>query len=223
MFTTQQEEFSIREFDVSDFSRLKEIAGAINRKVVQEKDYCPFYAFQVSPEQLGYEQHLSKKVMTFLKKAEKERQQEPRSTYRMAVCDSKGILVGNVTIDVLPIHEDDGRIVHGDLGYFLDPAQGGRGLMRKVVSHVLKIWFKTHEQLDITAHPNNLFSRRLIEHFNGRQVGQLQQSGYQQEPRAVFVMSRNDFQQSLLKPVKVGGRQTPLGLVSLKQQENTYS
>lgn len=197
MFRIKETNFSIREFRIGDFHRLKEIAANINQAALQKNGYFPFYAFQVPFSDSNYKRSLSLKVDTFLRKAYQERVQTPRSTYRLAVCDHSDQVIGNVTIDMLPVQEPDGRIIYGDLGYFIDPQKGQKGLMTKAVQHVLQIYFQTHSQLDITAHPGNLYSRRLIERFNGKQIGFLEKTSYQGEPRAVFVIFKKDFEQAL--------------------------
>lgn len=193
MFDIKDTDFSIREFCVDDFQQLKKIAKAMNQKALQEDGYFPFYAFQIFPTTLDYDRCLDEKVNSFLCKAHQEQIQTPRSTYRLAVCDCQNRLIGNVTVDMLPIMEPDGRIVYGDLGYFIDPAKGKQGLMTKAVQRVLEIYFQTYSKLDITVHPDNVYSRRLIERFNGKQIGFLEKTVYQGEPRAMFVILKKDF------------------------------
>ena len=104
--------FRLREFKKKDFYRLTEIARAINRKALrcQKQGYFPFYAFQVDQTVSDVDTILRKKVQIFLEKAQKERSVWPRSTYRLAVENQKGDLIGNVTVDMLPILED-GKII----------------------------------------------------------------------------------------------------------------
>lgn len=191
--------FRLREFKKKDFYRLTEIARAINRKALrcQKQGYFPFYAFQVDQTVSDVDTILRQKVQFFLEKAQKERSVWPRSTYRLAVENQKGDLIGNVTVDMLPILED-GKIIYGDLGYFVDPRAAGRGIMTQAVCQVLRYYFKNNERLDITAHPDNVYSSRLIERIGGKAVGFVQQSHYQNEPRRVFVVLKKDFEKALL-------------------------
>ena len=133
------------------------------------------------------------KSRTFLIKAERERRQDPRSTYRMAVRLPNDKLIGNVTIDMLPI-EENGKKIYGDLGYFIDPRYGEHGYATEAVRGLVHHFFKAYRKLDITAHPANKFSRKLIERIGGKQVGYNEASHYGHgEPRAVFEVHKEDF------------------------------
>ena len=136
---------------------------------------------------------IRQKVSDFLIKAERERKQEPRSTYRMAVRLPDGKLIGNATVDMLPI-EENGKKIYGDLGYFIDPQYGEHGYATEAVRGLVHHFFKKYQKLDITAHPANKFSRKLIERIGGVQVGYNEASHYGHgEPRAVFEVQRADF------------------------------
>lgn len=185
----------IDEFNSSDLSRLREIAFNINRNADEHsaEGYCPFYTFQVDPQTPDRDLAIRQKVSEFLIKASKEREQNPRSTYRMAVRLSDGKLIGNVTVDMLPIKED-GKLIYGDLGYFIDPQYGSKGYATEAVRGVVHHFFKKYDKLDITAHPNNKFSRNLIERIGGKQVGFREASHYGHgEPRTVFEVHKSDF------------------------------
>lgn len=199
MLTDEQTPFfRLRELKQEDFGRLMEIAAAINQKAARDrkKGYFPFYAFQMDADVADQNHVLAHKVQSFLDKAKKERAVWPRSTYRLGVENKAGCLIGNVTVDMLPIHQN-GQIVYGDLGYFVEPSASGQGIMTKAVCFVLKHYFKSNERLDVTAHPDNLYSRRLIERIGGREVGFMGKSPYQSEPRAVFVVLKRDFEAAL--------------------------
>lgn len=101
----------IDEFKTSDFHRLQEIAFNINHNadVKATEGYCPFYTFQVDRDTPQRDNVIRNKVSDFLIKAERERRQDPRSTYRMAVRLPNDKLIGNVTIDMLPIEENGKR------------------------------------------------------------------------------------------------------------------
>lgn len=188
----------IDEFRTSDFARLKEIAFNINDNADHHaaEGYCPFYTFQVDKGTPERDVAIRQKVSEFLIKAERERQQEPRSTYRMAVRLADGRLVGNVTVDMLPF-EEDGKKVYGDLGYFIDPDFGEHGYATEAVRGLVHHFFKKHHKLDVTTHPENKFSRKLIERIGGRQVGYREASHYGHgEPRAVFEVAKQDFYRS---------------------------
>ena len=188
----------IDEFKTSDYARLREIAFNINHNADTRADegYCPFYTFQVDKDTSGRDNVIRQKVSEFLIKAEKERLQEPRSTYRMAVRLPDGKLIGNVTVDMLPF-EENGKKIYGDLGYFIDPQYGAHGYATEAVRGLVHHFFKKYQKLDITAHPANKFSRKLIERIGGMQVGYNEASHYGHgEPRAVFEVHKADFYRS---------------------------
>lgn len=185
----------IDEFKTSDYKRLQEIAFNINRNadLKAKEGYCPFYTFQVDKDTPNRDNVIRGKVSEFLIKAERERNQNPRSTYRMAVRLPNGQLIGNVTVDMLPI-EDNGKKIYGDLGYFIDPCYGEHGYATEAVRGLVHYFFKQYPKLDITAHPANKFSRKLIERIGGKQVGYNEASHYGHgEPRAVFEVRKADF------------------------------
>ncbi len=188
----------IDEFRSTDFERLQEIAFAINENADKRaaEGYCPFYTFQVDKDTPDRGNIIRQKVADFLIKADRERQQEPRSTYRMAVRLSDGKLVGNVTVDMLPI-EENGKKIYGDLGYFIDPNYGAHGYATEAVRGLVHHFFKKYDKLDVTAHPANKFSRALIERIGGHQTGYNAASHYGHgEPRAVFEVHKADFYRS---------------------------
>ena len=193
MFLIQESDFSIREFLPSDFKKLYQIADAINRQAKEKEGFQPFYAFQVDPSRKDYQHLLDEKINHFLQKAEDEKNQSPRKTYRMALCDGKGNLVGNITIDDYPSQDKNGNLIQGDVGYFINPLDGRKGLMSKALSCVLDVYFKTHDELDITVHPNNLYSIKMLQRFNAKVVGFKSTSAYQDEPRMVLKMYKTDF------------------------------
>ena len=185
----------IDEFKTSDFHRLQEIAFNINHNadVKATEGYCPFYTFQVDRDTPQRDNVIRNKVSDFLIKAERERRQDPRSTYRMAVRLPNDKLIGNVTIDMLPLEENCKKI-YGDLGYFIDPRYGEHGYATEAVRGLVHHFFKAYRKLDITAHPANKFSRKLIERIGGKQVGYNEASHYGHgEPRAVFEVHKEDF------------------------------
>ena len=188
----------IDEFKTSDYGRLQEIAFNINHHadVHQSDGYCPFYTFQVEKGTPDRKNLIRQKVADFLIKAKREREQDPRSTYRMAVRLLDGTLIGNATIDVLPI-EEDGKKIYGDLGYFIDPQYGEKGYATEAVRALSYHFFKHYEKMDITAHPNNKYSRKLIERIGGKAVGYKKASHYgNSEPRIVFEIHKKDFYQT---------------------------
>lgn len=192
------ERLIIDEFKTSDFHRLQEIAFNINHNadLHAEEGYCPFYTFQVDKDTPDRDNVIRNKVSDFLIKADRERKQEPRSTYRMAVRLQNGLLIGNATVDMLPF-EENGKKVYGDLGYFIDPKYGEHGYATEAVRGLVHHFFKVYKKLDITAHPANKFSRKLIERIGGKQVGYNAASHYgHREPRAVFEVHKEDFYRS---------------------------
>ena len=101
----------IDEFKTSDYEALREIAFNINHNadVHQADGYCPFYTFQVDKNEPDRNVIIRQKVADFIIKAERERNQQPRSTYRMAVRLLDGQLIGNATVDMLPF-QDNGDV-----------------------------------------------------------------------------------------------------------------
>ncbi len=185
----------IDEFKTSDYEALKEIAFNINHNadIHQTDGYCPFYTFQVDKNEKKRSLIIRQKVADFLIKAERERNQQPRSTYRMAVRLPSGQLIGNVTVDMLPF-QDNGKLIYGDLGYFINPKFGGKGYATEAVRGLVHHFFKQNNKLDITTHPCNKFSRKLIERIGGREVGYNDASHYgHEEPRVIFEVSKKDF------------------------------
>ena len=185
----------IDEFKTSDFEVLQHIAFKINENADARFDdgYCPFYTFQVAKDEENRDNKIRQKVADFIIKATKEREINPRSTYRMAVRLKDGTLIGNATIDMLPI-EEDGKTIYGDLGYFINPEYGSKGYATEAVRGLTHYFFKKYEKLDVTTHPNNKFSRNLIERIGGKKVGYKEASHYgNAEPRVVFEVSKKDF------------------------------
>ena len=193
MFLIQQPEFTIREFKESDFNKLYLIADAINKQANEKEGFQPFYAFQLDVKQSDYQDALQKKIRMFLQKAHIEKNEKERKTHRLALCDSRGVLIGNITINSVPIIDERGNKIYGDLGYFINPTDGRKGLMSKALSCVLDVYFKMHEELDVTLHPNNLYSIKLMQRFNAKVVGFKSSSVYQNEPRMVLKIYKQDF------------------------------
>ena len=191
----ETERLIIDEFKSSDFETLQQIAFKINDNAdIHFADgYCPFYTFQVAKDEKNRTDKIRQKVADFIIKAKKERETEPRSTYRMAIRLKDGTLIGNTTIDMLPIQED-GKTIYGDLGYFINPEYGSQGYAIEAVRGLTHYFFKKYEKLDVTTHPNNKFSRNLIEKIGGKKVGYKEASHYgNSEPRVVFEVSKKDF------------------------------
>ena len=189
----------IDEFNNSDYQRLRDIAININKKSDLDKDngYMPFYAFQVDKDVPNRELKISQKVADFIIKSSKEREEKPRNTYRLAIRHKgNNDLIGNVTINMLPV-EENGKLIYGDRGCFLDPEYSKNGYAIEAVRAVSHEFFKYYKEMDITAHPKNINSRHLIERSGGRQIGQKETSGYgHSEPRSVFKINKNDFYKS---------------------------
>ena len=193
MFLTTQKDFSIREFLPSDFQSLFCIADKINKQAHEKEGFQPFYAFQGDIYSPTYTKELTEKTNKFLSRALKEKEVSPRSTHRLALCSTQGQLIGNVTIDVLPFQDETGKQIHGDIGYFINPDHGRQGLMSKAIEHVLNIYFQTHSQMDVTVHPNNLYSLKMMQRFNAKIIGFKEDSCYQGEPRVVLKLTKQDY------------------------------
>ena len=209
----KEKDFMIREFSFSDFSDLQKIAEQINLTALKKPGYFPFYAFQnktVDNVDLPY------KVMAFLQKAEREKNTHPRKTYRMALCKKNGHLIGNITFDMIPSFSSDGEKIYGDLGYFIHPDEGEKGLMTRALRAALPYYFSKFNQMDVTVHPQNMYSRRMIERLGGQCVGHIQQSGYSSEPRAVYVIHRDDFFQD--SPTRIQRQKICLAMPTCQNQ-----
>lgn len=193
MFLDVQDDFLIREFHPSDFKKLVYIADAINRQASLKEGFKPFYAFQVDTASLSYQDELEKKVHAFLEKAISEKHATPRSTYRLALCNKDNELIGNITVDDLPSYDSNGNQVQGDIGYFINPENGRNGLMSKALSRVLEVYFRTHDEMDLTIHPSNFYSLKMMQRFNAKIVGFKGASGYNGEPRLILKLTKDDF------------------------------
>ncbi|MFV0626848.1 MAG: GNAT family N-acetyltransferase [Alphaproteobacteria bacterium] len=202
------ERLVITEFENSDYYALEQIAFNINQKADKEKSkgYMPFYTFQVDADTPDRDLEVRQKVAQFIIKSHKEKNTEPRSTYRMAVRKKDdNTLVGNVTIDMLPF-EENGKFVYGDLGYFINPEHEKKGYATEAVRAISHEFFKKYEQLDITAHPDNLNSQKLIERIGGKKIGYKDSSNYGHgEPRAIFTVMKKDFYRTAPYAQKLGG------------------
>lgn len=175
---------------MKDFPRVLEIAKHINSFAKDHEGYYPYYAFQLQEQE-----SLDKKAFDFLKNNKASRLENPRKTYRLAI-RHKGILIGSVAVDMLP-SKQNGNVIYGDLGYFLDPEFGDKGYALEATKALLVHFFAQFERLDITAHPNNDYSKRLIEKIGGKTTKFLSQTEYYGEPRQAFVVSRSSFVQKL--------------------------
>ncbi len=194
MFQIKRDDFSIREFCLSDYKVLLKIADAINQQAQTHSGYQSFYAFQASKEQVDYNDFLQKHTKDFLLKALNEKNTIPRKTHRMALCDGKNNLIGNITVDMIPSTDETGNLIYGDIGYFIDPKHGRKGLMSKALTYVLGIYFQYYDTMDVTVHPNNLYSIKMLQRFNAKVVDFKKESIYNQEPRMVLKIQKSDFE-----------------------------
>ena len=188
----------IDDFKNSDYTRLREIALNINHKSDEdnEKGYMPFYAFQVDKDTPDRDVLISQKVADFIIKSHKEKSEEPRNVYRMAIrLKDNGLLIGNVTINMLPV-EENGKLIYGDRGCCLDPQYAKRGYANEAVRAVSHEFFKYYDHMDITAHPNNAYSSKLIQRSGGRKVGSKTSNYGRGEPRDIYRIDRADFYKS---------------------------
>ena len=193
MFSIKEKKFLIREFSEQDFKDLYVIADNINRQAYQNKEFQPFYAFNVSVEDKDYQEKLSQKTIDFIHKAIKEKNTQPRSTYRLALCLPNNELIGNITLDMIPTQDKEGKLVYGDLGYFIDPNHGRNGLMSQALEKVLNKYFRYHNTMDLTIHPENNHSLRLMQRYHAQIIGIKMKSDYQGEPRLLLSLSKKDF------------------------------
>lgn len=194
MFETNQKNFTLREFSIYDQPALTEIANAMNQKEQKDKNYYAYYALAVPYDTRNYANKLNHKIETFFEKNAFEMHQNPRATYRMAVCTPDQRLIGGVAIDMVPHLDQNKHLVYGDLGYFITPNEGGRGIIPAVVKYVLNIYFKRFERLDFTIHPDNFYSKRVAEKLNAKSVGFIEKSGYENQPRVQYCLFKKDFE-----------------------------
>ena len=193
MFSITEKKFLIREFSPQDFKSLLIIADSINKQAHENKEFQPFYAFNIPLKDENYQEKLIKKTNEFLNKATTEKNEKPRSTYRLALCLPTNELIGNITLDMLPITDKSGNVIRGDLGYFIHPKFGRNGLMSRALEKVLTRYFRYIDTMDITIHPQNIHSLRLMQRFNAKIIGLKTKSTYQGEPRLLLSLSRMDF------------------------------
>jgi len=189
----------IDEFKTSDYNRLCEIAKNINLKADADnsKGYMPFYHFQVDKDTPKRDTVITQKASAFLIRSERERNEEPRAVYRLAMrLKDEGTLIGNVTINMLPEIGENGKLIFGDRGCCLDPDYGGRGYATEAVTAVSHEYFKYYDKMDITAHPNNAHSRKLITRTGGEEIGFRAASAYGDEPRVLYEIRCDKFYNS---------------------------
>ncbi|MBO7244990.1 MAG: GNAT family N-acetyltransferase [Alphaproteobacteria bacterium] len=219
MFLIKEKEFLLREFSQSDLKELVTIAHNINKQAYFDSKYQPFYAFNVALNDQNYQENLLNKTQSFLNQAEREKNTIPRSTYRLALCLPNNKLIGNITLDILPQKDKNGKIIWGDLGYFINPEHGRMGLMSKALENVLIRYFRYHNRMDITIHPENIYSLQMMQRFNAKIIGLKKQSDYQGEPRLLLTLSKEDFL-SRKKPVCISKKTIHIPI--LKQERGLH-
>ena len=180
------ERLILDEFSGKDAFPLFQIAQRINQQANQDPNYHSYYAFQTQDIV-----ELREKVANFIIKAKQEQKQTPRKTFRYAL-RKDGQLIGSVAIDMLPTIEN-GKVILGDLGYFIDPLHGRKNYTHEACIAVLHQFFAKYETLDVTAHPNNQYSIQLIKRLGGVATDYQTNSHYNQEPRQSFIISRSSF------------------------------
>ncbi len=182
----ETERLILDELTLNDAPALFDIASRINKQAEQNPQYFPYYAFQ---DAKGNE--LRHKVISFLHKAQKEKNEFPSNTRRYAI-RKDGQLIGSVAIDMLPTFKN-GKPFFGDLGYFIDPNFGNQNFGREACVAVLNEFFAHYNRLDVTAHPDNIYSIRLIEKLGAEKGDYCEKSAYNDEPRQTFFVSRQNF------------------------------
>lgn len=219
MFSTKEKNFLIREFSEQDFNDLYVIADSINKQADQNKEFQPFYAFNVPIKDAYYQQKLYQKTSDFINKAIQEKNAQPRSTYRLALCLPDNKLIGNITLDMLPSADKDGKIIHGDLGYFIDPKYGRNGLMSQALEKTLNKYFRYHDVMDLTIHPENIHSLRLMQRFHSQIVGIKIKSDYHGEPRLLLSLSKKDF---LSRPTRICRHKKTIAILTSQHEKEKY-
>lgn len=181
-------------FRASDCARLETIAFLMNERAKNEPNagVMPFYAFQLSATDQKNPRALHEKVEDYLFKAAREKQAFPRSTYRLAIRNWGGVLLGGVCIDMMPV-QDGNQTLYGDLGYFIDPMFSGNGFVTEACVSVLNSYFDYYPYADVTAHPKNKASCKIIEKMGGVRTG-IKISHYgSNEPRACYKIEKFNF------------------------------
>lgn len=199
MFKTKR--LILDELSTRDALALFNIATRINESARNDENYQPYYAFQ-----LNEGERLHDKIVNFILKTKKEQTESPRKTYRYAI-RKDGTLIGSIAIDMKPTIEN-GQVILGDLGYFIDPLYGNQNYAHEACVAVLHQFFAQYEELDITAHPKNTYSIRLIEKLGGEKTEYIEKSNYSNEPRQKFIISRSNFIKKLYyRPMLTGGKE----------------
>ena len=100
----------------------------------------------------------------------------------------------------------DSRHHRAELGYELDPAWWGRGIMTEVLNAIIAYGFKTMQLHSIEAqiHPDNQASRRVLEKNGFVQEGYFRESYYDDyehtfTDNAIFSLLRRDWQAAKVK------------------------
>ena len=194
MFSLQTNHLLLNEFKDDDLQNLIAIAKRMQRSASTIKGYRQFYAFDIDPG--NPPDLIDSKVKEFLDKAKRERELNPRETYRLAI-RFQGKLIGNVTID-MPMTSKPPELP-GDLGVFIDPRYSRAGYAREACSFLIAEYFKRLQTVDaptvlkVTTHPDNQFSRHLIEEL-GATAGPTKPSHYgHSEPRVIYTLPLKDF------------------------------
>ena len=135
----------------------------------------------------------------FISQAQKE--YKTGGTMRLAVTEkATGALVGNVTIDIpkegrmaknLFSSENKKAPLQGDLGYFLDPEQEGKGYAREAAQAVVNLYLSLmYPHVTLTVHPDNTPSNKLAKALGAEKIGFLEQSSHNGEPRILYSIHR---------------------------------
>ncbi len=174
------------DFKLDDRQDLLEIAMAMKLKAQQCPGYFPYYAFADENKNIGIQ------VADFLIKTFREQKNPNRSSFHLGVYTKSKKLIGGIAVDMKPIWAN-GKEMYGDIGYFIHPNFGGKGLASEAVIGLLFKYFQKFDSLDLTVHPENHFSLNLVKKIGGKNIGQIEKSTYKNEPRLLIKIDRSDF------------------------------
>jgi RimJ/RimL family protein N-acetyltransferase len=179
-FDLHGERYSIREFEDRDVSTINKIA----KRIEEREGFQQFYLLK--------EENPGEKVLEL---ARLSRAQEVRPDAKLAVVSPDNTVVGYLAIDLLPTYDGDGNIVFGDIGYFVDPLESGKGVMTTAVRTALDIGFQELglPYINVTVNPTNEPSVRLLERMGAAKVGTPYWVEKYQAERQAYVIHPENF------------------------------
>ena len=184
----------LTDFSDADRAPLRAIADRINRAAYGGKalGFMPFAMFDQNPADPDYDAKLDamigKKMAAFARRI----RENPRRIWYFAVRDG-GDLAGYAAVDAA--NENDP--VFGDIGYFIDPLFAGRGIATAACRLVLDQWFRHYDKMEAAAHPDNIFSKKMLVRLGGEFIrhAELERNGIM-VPRDIFRITKERYVES---------------------------